>query len=194
MMALDTMLRASDLLGLKVSDVQLSDGSVCQSFPLRQKKTAQSVFPVLTKDTQKSLRHWLVESQKRSSDFLFTRNKDPHGSPISIGFYRTLIKSWVKSVGLASQNISAHSLRRSKAIYLYEQGVTVELIGRLLGHRSSVSTIRYLGIDQAQAENAALTHNIFDPKPVAQNQQAADQLWEILVLKLDAYFATKEDR
>ena len=188
MVAIDTMLRASDLLNLKTRDVMLSDGAVQQSFPLRQKKTSQSVFPVLTLDTRKALKSWVIASQKREHDYIFTRTKDPHGQPITIGFYRTLIKSWVKAVGIPSQNISAHSLRRSKAIYLYEQGVTVELIGRLLGHRSSVSTIRYLGIDEAQAREAALTHNIFDPKPVSENQAGlADQLWELLAPKLDEY-------
>ena len=188
MVAVDTMLRASDLLNLKVRDLMFSNGSVRQSFPLRQKKTSQSVFPVLTTDTCKAITNWVGESQKREQDYLFTRAKNPHGQPITIGFYRTLIKSWVKTVGIPAQNISAHSLRRSKAIYLYEQGVTVELIGRLLGHRSSVSTIRYLGIDEAQAREAALTHNIFDPKPVSENQAGlAEQLWELLAPKLDEY-------
>ena len=83
---------------------------------------------------------------------------------------------------------SQHSLRRAKAIYLYKHGVTVELIGRLLGHRSSISTIRYLGIDEAQAREAALTHNIFDPKPASRSQMnLADQLWELLAPKLAEY-------
>jgi len=68
------------------------------------------------------------------------------------------------SIGLSPEFYSAHSLRRTKATFLYERGVTVEIIGRLLGHKSPASTIRYLGIDEAQAQNAALMHDIFGSK------------------------------
>jgi len=107
---------------------------------------------------------WIESTGKHPKDFLFTRQKPSNGNPITIGFYRTLIKNWVASIGLSPEFYSAHSLRRTKATFLYERGVTVEIIGRLLGHKSPASTIRYLGIDEAQAQNAALTHDIFGSK------------------------------
>lgn len=158
--AIDTMLRASDLLGLKVSDVARADGTIRDRFILRQKKTRQPVKPTLTAKSRRRLVHWIAEDGKMASDYLFTRNKGARQLPITVGFYRSLIKSWCEAVGIDPHLVSAHSLRRSKAIYLYERGVSVERIGRLLGHRSSISTICYLGINDAQAQDAALKHDI----------------------------------
>ncbi len=169
MVAIDTMLRASDLLQLRVRDVQLPNGHIRQTFPWRQKKTTKTVYPVLTKRTQTTLAKWIRHSQKRNRDYLFTREKPTDANPISIGFYRTLIKGWVRLIGLPRQNYSAHSLRRSKAIFMYENGVTVEIIGRLLGHKSSASTIHYLGIDEAEARAQALAFDIFNTKHVNKN-------------------------
>jgi len=189
------MLRASDLLQLRVSDVQHSNGIIKISFPWRQKKTTTGVFPVLTPTTQKGLLAWINATDKRSKDFLFTRQKPSNGDPITIGFYRTLIKNWAVSIGLSPEFYSAHSLRRTKATFLYERGVTVEIIGRLLGHKSPASTIRYLGIDEAQAQNAALMHDIFGSKKRtktkdqlslsdAEIEKISDQIWRKLADRL----------
>ncbi len=207
MVAIDTMLRASDLLKLKVYDIRFSNGVIRQSFPTRQRKTQSPVYPVLTPRTQKAITVWLQTSGKGDTDYLFTREKDIHGQPITVGFYRSLIKAWAEDVGIPSQDISAHSLRRSKATYLYEQGVTVELIGRLLGHKSPASTIRYLGIDESQAREAALSHDIFSPpshstkaqKPMLNDREMgrlAETLWAQLAPKLGEMFdeMTKKGR
>jgi integrase len=159
--AIDTMLRASDLLGLKVSDVMRADGRIRDRFVLRQKKTRQPVKPTLTPASRKRLANWIAEDGKSSGDFIFTRHKGAKQQPITVGFYRSLIKAWCEAVGIDPHSVSAHSLRRSKAIHLYESGASVELIGRLLGHRNSASTIHYLGINDAKAQDAALKHTLF---------------------------------
>ncbi len=164
--AIDTMLRASDLLKLRVSDVQHSNGLIKTSFPWRQKKTANGVYPVLTPTTQKALAEWIKAKGKLPEHFIFTRQKPTDAEPITIGFYRTLVKQWIEAIGSSSEYYSAHSLRRTKATFMYERGISVELIGRLLGHKSPASTIRYLGIDEAQAQSAALKHDIFNSKSV----------------------------
>ncbi len=199
LVAIDTMLRASDLLRLKVSDVCLPDGKILESFPWKQKKTGQGVCPVLTPASQSALRKWLTESGKQFSDYLFTREKPRDSAPITVGFYRTLIKQWVRAIGLRPQGYSAHSLRRSKAIFMYENGVPVEIIGRLLGHSSSASTIHYLGIDEAEARARALENDIFQAKRSWKPQNASrfsdneldylsEQIWERLAPKLAELF------
>ena len=144
----------------------------------------------------------MVASDKQSQDYLFTREKPNTGEPISIGFYRTLIKRWVVLIGLSPEAYSAHSLRRTKAIFLYEQGVSIELIGRLLGHRSSASTIRYLGIDEAQAKHAALTNDIFKLKAKRSSKpklsaseiiKIADQIWERLASRISQNLTKPEE-
>jgi len=201
LVAIDSMLRASDLLRLRVCDVVDGNGNVKTTFPWRQKKTANAVCPVLTPTTQMTVLEWIVASNKQFQDYLFTREKPNTGEPISIGFYRTLIKRWVVLIGLSPEDYSAHSLRRTKAIFLYERGVSIEIIGRLLGHRSSASTIRYLGLDEAQARSAALDHDIFKASSKRSRKQTlsafeitqiADQIWEMLTSRLPQDFPKDE--
>lgn len=195
--AVDSMFRASDVLRLRVRDVCLPNGKVKQTFSWKQKKTAKPVHPVFSPKTQIAIRNWVLESGKRDTDFLFTREKCRTGQPISIGFYRTLIKQWVRSIGLSPEDYSAHSLRRSKAIFMYQRGVPVEIIGRLLGHTSSASTVHYLGIDEAEARARALAHDIFQNATkikrsvpsnlsVAEINYLSDELWDRLAPKLFA--------
>ena len=158
--AIDTMLRASDVLQIRVSDVMDSHENIVDYFHWRQKKTSGNVSPVLTKTTQIVIRLWLKESGKQASHYLFTREKPIESKPITVGFYRQLIKGWVEEIGLPSERYSAHSLRRTKAQYMYQQGVSIEVIGLLLGHNNTTSTIRYLGIDQTTAQNAAISYSI----------------------------------
>ena len=195
MTAVDTMLRASDLLQLRVRDVQHPDGSIRQTFPWKQKKTAKPVYPVLTAKAQAALRRWISESGKRETDYLFTREKLRTSKPISVGFYRTLIKSWVRLIGRPPHDYGAHSLRRSKAIFMYERGVAVEYISRLLGHSSPASTLHYLGITEAETRKRALQHDIFKRCKVSKTaapfqfsetdlDHLGDVLWERLGPKL----------
>jgi len=195
MVAVDSMLRASDLLRLRVRDVQMQNGEIRQTFTWKQKKTSKTVHPVLTPVSQAVLKKWITQSGKREADYLFTREKPRTSPPISVGFYRTLIKQWVRSIGLLPHDYSAHSLRRSKATFMYENGVPVEIIGRLLGHTSPASTIHYLGIDEAEARIRALVNDIFKsrrsnkPKITSQFSDAeldhlSNQIWERLAPKL----------
>jgi integrase len=201
--AVDSMFRASDVLRLRVRDVCLPNGKVKQTFSWKQKKTAKPVHPVFSPKTQTAIRNWVLESGKRDTDFLFTREKCRTGKSISIGFYRTLIKQWVCSIGLSPEDYSAHSLRRSKAIFMYQRGVPVEIIGRLLGHTSSASTIHYLGIDEAQARAKALAHDIFQNatkmKPsvssnfsLAEIDHLSDQIWDRLAPKLSGFLKSMD--
>ncbi|MBL1430667.1 MAG: tyrosine-type recombinase/integrase [Robiginitomaculum sp.] len=197
--AIDSMLRASDLMRLRVSDVSFPNGNIRNSFLWRQKKTSNGVNPVLTDYTQRVLKRWVNASNKLPNHFLFTREKPIDGEPITVGFYRNLVKDWVKAIGLPPHDYSAHSLRRSKAIYMYESGVAVEIIGRLLGHKSPASTLHYLGIDDNSARAIANEYDIFKissvKKPVQNRQFSAaeisdlcDQIWAQLAPKLSELF------
>ncbi|MEO1029022.1 MAG: tyrosine-type recombinase/integrase [Pseudomonadota bacterium] len=155
---IDSMLRCSDLLRLRVEDVVEDDGRI----RWRQKKTQQNVYPVLTTTTQRAVKDWIESSGKQSNHFLFTRDKPVSAKPITPGYYRTLVKQWAELIGLAPERYSTHSLRRTKASHLYGQGYSdIAHIARLLGHQSTDATIRYLGIQQAEAETQALLGDIF---------------------------------
>jgi len=158
--ATDSWLRASDLLKLKVKDVTYKDGTVRRKWKRQQQKSGRGVYPVLSEQTRSYVAHWIKVSGKGSEDYLFTRTKAKDAKPISRAWYAILIKRWAELCGYQPEDFSTHSLRRTKPIYQYEQGEKVAGISKMLGHKSEASTLEYLGINQRQAEEASLRHQM----------------------------------
>ena len=160
-MGIDTMLRCSDLLKLRVEDICDAHGRVVDRFEFGQKKTKNVVAPTLTATTRKACMDWIKASGKVPMDFLFTRGKNDNERHINDDTYRKRVKAWAELIGLVPTTYSTHSLRRTKPKYLYRRGVKIEYISELLGHQNTDTTFRYLGISKEEAQEQALAHDIF---------------------------------
>ena len=99
-LGIDTMLRASDLLALRVEDVAVPGKAISETISLRQKKTRHGVYPVLTPATRRAVAKWISESGKSRNDHLFTGHKPINATAISECVYRRLVKSWAEAIGL----------------------------------------------------------------------------------------------
>ena len=160
-MGIDSMLRCSDLLALRVRDVCDGYGVVRESFIGHQQKTGHEVAPALTITTRDACQRWIKESGKRRDHFLFTRTKPIEDRHINTDTYRTLVKGWANLLRLNPETYSTHSLRRSKPHFMFRRGVEIEYISELLGHQNTATTYRYLGITREEAQERALKHDIF---------------------------------
>jgi len=158
---IDTMLRASDLLNLKVRDVSLGSGMVRQTLIWRQQKTGSNVSPTLTRASREWLAAWIADSGKMAHDFLFTGTKSRHSKPITGSTYRRKVKAWAKLIGLDPTDYSSHSVRRTKAVFMYREGCPVADISKMLGHRSTEATMHYLGLTTDHLRAQALKYDIF---------------------------------
>ena len=164
---IDSMLRSSDLRYLTVEDVIDSKGDVKEECSITQQKTKKTVTFNLGETTRQALQDWIVASGKRNADFLFSsRTKNYDGKrlkqqPISQVQYQRLVKGWLESLGVATDDFSTHSLRKTKASAIYEATKNVEAVRQLLGHRSVAATSAYLGIEQAKALDIAKNHRMF---------------------------------
>lgn len=152
---IDTMLRASDLLKLKVSDVMGFDGIMKEEVQLHQKKTGAGIQVALSSYTRDKLKLWIIEGKKNLFDFLFTGLRRGKNEKISSRQYQRLVKKWVQSVKLDPDSYSTHSIRRSKASLIYEVTKNPEVVRELLGQKSIASTSHYLGIDRKKALDVA---------------------------------------
>jgi integrase len=150
--ALDTMLRASDLLKLTVEDLVNRDNTIKKEFQIRQKKTQAGLLVSIKPETQKIIERWIKESKKIEEDFLFTglKGKSKY-DPLTIRQYSRLIKQWAEWIQLDSKDYSTHSLRRSKAAYIYKKTLNPELVRQLLGQKSVTATSHYLNISHREA-------------------------------------------
>ena len=144
-LAIDSKLRACDLLALRVSDV--ASGKEVQSRAIvRQRKTKRPVRFEITARTRKAIEDWIEADKLAESAFLFPSRlrNSPH---LSIRQYARIVESWVSSIGLDPLGYGTHSMRRTKATLIYRRTKNLRAVQLLLGHSSLDSTVRYLGIE-----------------------------------------------
>ena len=164
---IDSMLRSSDLRFLTVDDVTDSQGIVREECSITQQKTKKTVTFNLGETTREALQTWIGVSGKRGEEYLFSsRTKNYAGKqlkeqPISQVQYQRLVKGWLESLGIATDDYSTHSLRKTKASAIYDATKNVEAVRQLLGHSSVAATSAYLGIEQAKALDIAKNHRMF---------------------------------
>jgi integrase len=148
-LGLDTMLRAGDLLKLLVLDVLNHKGEIRDEIIMKQQKTKESHIVIISDETKQYLLGLIKNSNKYEDDYLFS-SKDCNKS-MSVRWYRELVKSWVRMIGLDSKLYSTHSLRRTRASLIYRKTGNIEAVRLLLGQKSVVSTSNYLNLDKQEA-------------------------------------------
>lgn len=144
-LAIDSKLRASDLLKVRVSDVA-SNGKALSRAIITQQKTNRPVRFEITERTRKSIEKWITAGALASTDYLFPSRlrASPH---LSLRQYARLLESWVVGIGLDPTGYGTHSMRRTKATLIYRRTKNLRAVQLLLGHSKLDSTVRYLGIE-----------------------------------------------
>ncbi|MCX7587340.1 tyrosine-type recombinase/integrase [Phenylobacterium sp. 58.2.17] len=143
--ALDSKLRACDLVRLRLSDVA-PGGALRTRSTIIQQKTGRPVPFEITEPTRSSIEDWLKVRGARSDDWLFPSRNRP-GRHIGTRQYARLVDRWVRLIELEADAYGTHSLRRTKVALLYKKTGNLRACQLLLGHRKLESTVRYLGIE-----------------------------------------------
>lgn len=144
-LAIDSKLRACDLVKIKVSD--LMHGLSVQSRAIvTQQKTRQPVRFEITKQTRDAIYAWVSHAGVHYSDYLFPSRIDKN-KHISTRQYARIVKRWISSIGLDPNEYGTHTMRRTKASLIYKRTKNLRAVQLLLGHTKLESTVRYLGIE-----------------------------------------------
>jgi integrase len=144
-LAIDSKLRACDLLRLRVSDVS-NGGRVGSRAMILQQKTARPVQFEITSRTREAISAWIQHAGLGSNAYLFP-SRNSHMFHLSTRQYARIVESWVAEIGLDSTVYGTHSLRRTKASLIYRRTKNLRAVQLLLGHAKLDSTVRYLGIE-----------------------------------------------
>jgi integrase len=144
-LAIDSKLRACDLVKLKVRDISHGDRISSRAIVMQQ-KTERPVQFEITEQTRKSISEWLQLATLRSDSFLFPSrlHESPH---LSTRQYARIVNDWVEEIGLDPINYGTHTMRRTKASLIYRRTKNLRAVQLLLGHTKLESTVRYLGIE-----------------------------------------------
>ena len=144
-LAIDSKLRACDLVKLKVRDISHGDRIAPRAIVMQQ-KTGRPVQFEITEQTRKSVAEWLALAKLRSEDYIFPSRI--HDSPhLSTRQYARIVNSWVIEIGLDPSGYGTHTMRRTKASLIYRRTKNIRAVQILLGHTKLESTVRYLGIE-----------------------------------------------
>jgi len=147
-------LRASEVCGLKLADMDLKAGSISIR---RLKGSLHTIQPLyqhrgqLLLDEMAALRAWLRKRPADGSDYLFTSQKG--GRLGRTQFFRNF-QTVAESAGLPVEKRHPHVLKHSLASHLVAGNCNLALIRQALGHRSISSTMQYIGTSDEQAAEA----------------------------------------
>ncbi|AGB18844.1 integrase family protein [Thermoanaerobacterium thermosaccharolyticum] len=145
---INTGLRISDIISLRVKDIFNSNGQFREYLVLKEKKTSKEKKIKLNTTLRKAIISY-VSSQNLSDDsYLFFSQKGGHLSRVQV--YRVL-KEAANIIGI--ENFGTHSLRKTWGYWTYQMSkYNIGLIMDTFNHSSQSITLRYIGINQDQKD------------------------------------------
>lgn len=149
LMGINTGLRISDLLPLRVEDVRNQTHIV-----IKEKKTGKTKrFPI-----NYSLKE-LIESytfDMQDQDFLFPSHKTD--LPIQRGQAYKILNQAAAEAGLSE--IGTHTMRKTFGYFYYKQTKDVAMLQKIFGHSAPSITLRYIGIEQEQIDESLFNFSL----------------------------------
>jgi integrase/recombinase XerD len=169
-------LRVSELVGLKLSDLQLRAGEVTMRAPfltIMGKGRKERIVPVNDK-ARDALADYLA---LRESFLQVARGKVvaspwlfPYGRAegyITRQQFGVMLKELAVKAGIDPEKISPHTLRHSFATHLLEGGADLRVIQELLGHSDITTTQIYTHVAGDRLKKLVQEHHPLSTKPSA---------------------------
>jgi len=152
LVAVQTGLRVSELIGLKCQDVVLGTGAHVRCLGKGRKQRCTPLRP----ETAKMLEAWLRERHGKPEDPVFPSIR---GEKLSRDAIERLITKYTHlaaqiCLSLKGKRVSPHVCRHSAAMDLLQHGVDRSVIALWLGHESAETTQMYLHADMRLKEKA----------------------------------------
>lgn len=152
LLACQTGLRVSELIGLTRNDLHLDGGSHVRCHGKGRKDRTTPI----TRQTVAALRVWLAENPGSPGDPIFATQQ---GRPLSRDAVAKLVNKHATRAAahcpsLTTKNVTPHTLRHSAAMALLQAGVDTSVIALWLGHEDPSSTHAYLHADMNIKEKA----------------------------------------
>ncbi len=159
-LGINTGLRISDILRLKVEDVKDQTGEIREYLDLNEKKTKKQRLIYLNNEVRNALEYYFDKTGIYHLDrYLFISDKTKINKPISRIRAWQLIQSWCREVGIKGR-IGTHTIRKTAGYQMRMAGVAIELIQEVLGHQSISMTKRYLGITDDEVTKVLKNFNL----------------------------------
>jgi site-specific recombinase XerD len=156
-LGINSGLRISDLLTLKVTDVADEKGKIKDRITLREKKTNKLKDFPLGETSRKALKEYLDTLDAGPDQSLFASRKG--SGPITRQQAYRILNDAARAIGI-KEKIGTHSLRKTFGYYAFQAGVDITRIQKLLNHSSPSVTLAYIGITQDELDDVYLNLNL----------------------------------
>ena len=155
---LNTGIRISELINLKKDTLVMFNDEHGEevSTIIVERKGGKIQELYLNSIVTRCIKEYLKVRKETDLDYLFISNG---GKKMSTQSIDTTIKKIKNKAGI-TKNISAHSLRRSAATAMYNNGYQIDEIQDVLGHSNSETTMIYLKNRQNKSRNVFRNYKI----------------------------------
>ncbi len=146
---INTGLRISDILQLRVRDVQ---GTY---LAIKEQKTGKRKYIFIKPELRKVFRKYCKD--KDNQEYLF-KSRSGNNKPIGRSMAYKIMRQAADHCGL--EHIGTHTLRKTFGYHLYRQTKDVGMLMELFGHANQGITMRYLGILQDEMDRVMRSFKI----------------------------------
>ncbi|MCP1124578.1 site-specific integrase [Bacillus sp. 3103sda1] len=140
---INTGLRISDILKLKVGDLKGSHIS------MREMKTGKQKRIQITAALRKELK-WFIE-EREDHEYLI-KSRQGSNRPIGRSMAYKILRTAAAEFGL--DEIGTHTLRKTFGYHMYMQTKNIALLMEIFNHSSERVTLRYIGVNQDAMDRA----------------------------------------
>ena len=138
-MGINTGLRVSDILALKVSDVIRKD-----HVSINEKKTGKTKRFFLNSKMQKEIAKYIKDNNLCETDYLIQSRKGKNRPVGRVQAYRVLNNA-ADVLGL--EEIGTHTMRKTFGYHYYQRTHDVAMLMDIFNHSAPSITLRYIGIN-----------------------------------------------
>lgn len=158
-MGINSGLRVSDLLNLKINDVVDTKGRILDCIRLREQKTGkEKQFPI-NKNAGKAIKSYLDSVGEHNLDDYLFKSREGANKPITRMTAWTILNDAAAAVGI-TDNIGTHTLRKTFGYHAYQQGTDITLLQQIFNHSAPSITLRYIGITQDDIDSVYININL----------------------------------
>lgn len=154
---INTGLKITEMLDIKVEDVLKTEGSVRDFFQIPSKEAKISNEIYLNQKVKRALLHYVHTSDIKNEDYLFKSAKTQK-SITRQQAYR-IIHHAAEAVGIKGK-VGTNSMRKTFGYQAYKRGVAVSLLQKHFHHSTPSETLKYLGISKDEVIKTEIDVNL----------------------------------
>jgi type 1 fimbriae regulatory protein FimB len=133
-------MRVSELLGLRLSDVDLVNGEI----HIARLKQGKEHNPAISNAVRRQLKAYMKERNGKPSDFLFASQWNPEKA-LSRGYFHKWFSETAKAAGLDVAKQHPHAMRHGLGFTMSAAGMNPQMIAQALGHQSARMALQFYG-------------------------------------------------